>query len=200
MIMTGLTGERILQAKYGTVKRADAFYTNQMLHELNEQMMEFIRKQELVFVSTADEKGNCDASIRVGPPGFVRVIDSETLVYPEFRGNGVMASLGNILENPHIGLLFIDFFQTCIGLHVNGRAEIIENDQVREKLSLPDDILRSFDGEDAGLAERWVCIKVDEAYIHCSKHIPLLKKLDKEIHWGTDDEKMKGGDFFRIKA
>ena len=44
-----------------------------------------------------------------------------------------------------------------------------------------------------------VRIEVEEAYIHCSKHIPLLKSLDKEIHWGTDNEKFKGGDFFKTK-
>jgi len=40
---------------------------------------------------------------------------------------------------------------------------------------------------------------VEEAYIHCSKHIPLMQKRDKTIHWGTDDEKLKGGDFFNAK-
>ena len=47
--------------------------------------------------------------------------------------------------------------------------------------------------------ERWVEVEVEEAYIHCSKHIPLLKKLDKEVDWGTDDEVKKGGDFFEAK-
>jgi hypothetical protein len=47
--------------------------------------------------------------------------------------------------------------------------------------------------------ERWVIIKVDEAYIHCSKHIPKLKEMDKKNIWGTDDEKQKGGDFFKVK-
>ncbi|HIE80257.1 MAG TPA: pyridoxamine 5-phosphate oxidase, partial [Nitrospinaceae bacterium] len=41
--------------------------------------------------------------------------------------------------------------------------------------------------------------RVEEAYIHCSKHIPLMQKRDKKIHWGTDDEKLKGGDFFNAK-
>ena len=45
--------------------------------------------------------------------------------------------------------------------------------------------------------ERWIFITVEEAYIHCSKHVPLLKKLDKKIHWGTDKETYKGGDFFK---
>ena len=41
---------------------------------------------------------------------------------------------------------------------------------------------------------------MEEAYIHCAKHIPLFQKLDKEIHWGTDDMARKGGDFFQAKT
>jgi len=47
--------------------------------------------------------------------------------------------------------------------------------------------------------ERWVMVAVEEAYIHCSKHIPLLKKVEKAIHWGTDDPACKGGDYFQAK-
>jgi len=54
--------------------------------------------------------------------GFVHVLNEKILVYPEYRGNGVMASLGNIVENPHAGLLFVDFIRDKVGLHVNGAA------------------------------------------------------------------------------
>ena len=47
--------------------------------------------------------------------------------------------------------------------------------------------------------EAWVLIAVEEAYIHCSKHVPLLARLEKQIAWGTDDERLKGGNFFRVK-
>ncbi|MFX4303409.1 pyridoxamine 5'-phosphate oxidase family protein [Alicyclobacillus tolerans] len=181
--MFGSNGEKELQKRYKSESRAQAFYDNQMLEHLNPEMIRFIAKQQMMFVSTADSQGNCDASFRAGEPGFVKVLDAKTLAYPEYRGNGVYASIGNILENPHIGLLFIDFFQDCIGLHVNGTAFIEE-----EIADLNDP-----------KAERWVKIKVEEAYIHCSKHIPLLKKLDKEIHWGTDNAEYKGGDYFKAK-
>ncbi|MFM1652141.1 pyridoxamine 5'-phosphate oxidase family protein [Brevibacillus sp. B_LB10_24] len=198
--MKGSAGERALQQKYGTQRRAESFYDNQMIDYLNPEMKQFISEQELVFISTADRQGNCDTSIRTGNPGFVRVIDERTLIYPEFRGNGVMASLGNITENPHIGLLFVDFVKYGIGLHVNGGAAVIENDQLQQTLSLPDELMESIQRDESRFVERWVTIRVDEAYIHCSKHLPLMKKLDKEIHWGTDDETLKGGDFFKVKA
>ncbi len=182
--MYGSDGERRLQTRYGTQSRAYGFYNNQMLHKLNPLMADFIAKQQMMFISTADASGNCDSSFRAGEPGFVKVMNECTIVYPEYRGNGVYASLGNIIENPHVGLLFIDFFEDCIGLHVNGKAFIEEE----------------IDGFEDVRAERWVRIKVEEAYIHCSKHIPLFQRLDKEIHWGTDNVEYKGGDYFKAKV
>jgi predicted pyridoxine 5'-phosphate oxidase superfamily flavin-nucleotide-binding protein len=192
-------GERTLQSRYGTKRRADAFYTNQMIDHLNPDMAQFISDQEMVFISTADAKGNCDNSLRAGDPGFMRVLDAYTLLYPEYRGNGVMASLGNISENPHIGLMFIDFFTHHIGLHVNGSAAIIENEDL-PAIGLDADRIKQMHAEEHGRAERWVKISVDEAYIHCSKHIPHLVKKSDVTDWGTDDEKKKGGDFFNVKG
>ncbi|MCG1008533.1 pyridoxamine 5'-phosphate oxidase family protein [Salinicoccus sp. ID82-1] len=191
-------GERKLQSQFGTERRAAAFYRNQMLDHVNTDMADFISEQEMVFVATSDSGGNCDNTFRAGDPGFVRVLDAYTLLYPEYRGNGVMASLGNIRENPHIGLMFIDFYTHHIGLHVNGTAEIVENEAL-SSLGIDDDTLLRMHQEENGRAERWVVIRVDEAYIHCSKHIPHLVKKSETVDWGTDDEKKKGGDFFNVK-
>ena len=122
----GSEGERILQTKVGTANQASAFYEKQMLNHLNPYMREFISKQEMVFIATADSKGECDCSFRAGKRGFVRVLNKNTLICPEYRGNGVMASLGNILENQHVGMTFIDFFESTIGLHVNGKAKTVK--------------------------------------------------------------------------
>ena len=194
----GSEGERILQTKVGSKNKASAFYEKQMLDHLNPYMRDFILKQEMVFIATADSKGECDCSFRAGKRGFVRVVNEKTLVCPEYRGNGVMASMGNILENQHIGLTFIDFFENTIGLHVNGKAKILENEEL-----LADETLASVANdiqEEGVVPERWILITVEEAYIHCSKHIPRLKKLDKKIHWGTDKEAHKGGDFFKAET
>ena len=126
----GSKGERVLQKKVGTANKASAFYEKQMLDHLNSYMREFISKQEMVFTATADSRGECDCSFRTGKRGFVRILDEKTLACPEYRGNGVMASLGNILENQHIGMAFIDFFENTIGLHVNGKAKVIENEEL----------------------------------------------------------------------
>jgi len=196
----GSKGERILQTKVGTANKASIFYEKQMLDHLNPYMREFISKQEMVFIATADSKGECDCSFRAGKRGFVRVLNKNTLACPEYRGNGVMASLGNILENQHIGMTFIDFFENTIGLHVNGKAKIIENEELIVDKALAENLTNNIHKEEGENPERWILIMVEEAYIHCSKHIPLLKKLDKKIHWGTDKEVHKGGDFFKTEA
>src|SRR5512135_2044933 len=168
-------GERRLQQRYGTVSRARSFYTHQMLDHLNNCMQDFVARMEMVFIATADGSGAADCSFRAGPPGFVRVLDQRALVYPEYRGNGVMSSLGNISENGHIGLLFIDFCGDAIGLHVNGVATVVENAELAgDRLTV--DVLDGLLQEGGRRPERWVRVDVEEAYIHCSKNIPKLTK------------------------
>jgi predicted pyridoxine 5'-phosphate oxidase superfamily flavin-nucleotide-binding protein len=199
--MPGSRAEFELQERYCTRARAEAFYSKQMLCYLNPQMRSFIARQEMFFLATADLHGECDVSFRAGEAGFVHVLGERLLGYPEYRGNGVMASLANISENPHAGLLFIDFFEAKIGLHVNGTAQIFSNEEL---LDCPDfgATLRADIAETGGRQpERWVLITVEEAYIHCSKHIPRLAKAAAEVrHWGTDDVRAKGGDYFQAKS
>lgn len=197
MTIPGSDGEHFLQEKFKTRERALAFYDQQVLDHLNPVMVEFISRQSMVFIATADSKGECDCSIRTGVPGFVQVLDKGTLLYPEFRGNGVLASMGNIHENPHVGMVFVDFFKTTRGLHVNGKAEIKNNEEVRALFeSSGQEDLVSY-GEKGKTPERWVVVEVEEAYIHCSKNIPLLKFGDKTKK-GIDPNAIKDADFFKV--
>jgi len=197
--MPGSDGEHLLQKKIGTTRRASGFYNRQMLDFLNPAMCEFISRQEMVFIATSDSKGECDCSFRSGLPGFAQVLNEKTLIFPEYRGNGVYSSLGNILENPHIGMVFIDFTGDSIGLHVNGKARVIEIEQILMEDHWAELLKNTTPGLKGLMPERWVSVDVDEAYIHCSKHIPSFKNLNKKIHWGTDDAKHKGGDYFKSK-
>ncbi|WP_329578310.1 pyridoxamine 5'-phosphate oxidase family protein [Kitasatospora sp. NBC_01250] len=190
----GSTGEHLLQEAYGSTERADRFYREQVLDHLNPRMREFVARQEMAFVATSDAKGECDATFRAGPPGFLHVIDPHTLAYPEYRGNGVMASLGNISENGHVGLLLVDFVHDVIGLHINGRARVLTDAQLRPYVpGLP---LETIPGR---RAEHWVLVDIDEAYLHCAKHIPRFVPAPRTRSWGTDDTRRKGGDFFGAK-
>ncbi|MFE1101441.1 pyridoxamine 5'-phosphate oxidase family protein [Nocardiopsis alba] len=192
--LPGSEGEHHVQRVMGTAERAARFYRDQMLDHLNPAMKEFIAHQEMLFIATADGRGECDSSFRAGPPGFVHVIDDRTLAFPEYRGNGVFASAGNVTQNPHIGLMFLDFFHNRIGLHVNGRVKIMEDEALRPHVpSLP---LPQMPGQ---RAQMWMLVQVEEAYIHCRKHIPHLRKVGAEESWGTDDTLRKGGDFFEAK-
>ena len=189
----GSDGERVLQRRLRTSDRAERFYDEQVLDHLNERMREFVQRQEMFFLATSDSEGECDSSFRAGPPGFLQVIGERTLVYPEYRGNGVHASLGNIEENPHLGIMLIDFTRARIGLHINGSATIVEDDEMRAlHPHLPQDPVPG------RRAQLWVRVEVEEAYIHCAKHIPQLQRAPKRTarDWGTDDYKRKGGDFF----
>jgi uncharacterized protein len=169
--VTGSDGERRLQRRYGTQARAQRFYDSQLLDHLNAAMRDFIARQEMMFLATSDARGECDTSFRSGPPGFVRTLEANRLAWPEYRGNGVLASLGNVAENPHVGLLFVDFFEDGVGLHVNGTAMIVEDEIMRTAYDgLPRDPVYG------RRSERWVLVAVQEAYIHCSKFIPRLAK------------------------
>ena len=69
----------------------------------------FIEEQRMFFLATTDADGFPDCSYKGGDPGFVRVLDERTLVFPSYDGNGMFKSLGNIRANPAVGLLFISF-------------------------------------------------------------------------------------------
>ena len=193
--LPGSSGEHLLQCAYGTEKRARRFYDDQVLDHLNPQMKEFIARMEMAFVATSDARGDCDSSLRAGPPGFIEVLDDHHLAYPEYRGNGVLASLGNISENPHIGILMVDFVTDLIGLHVNGRARIVEDSDLR---AIHPDLPAEFDR--GRTPERWVVVQVVESYVHCRKHIPRMAPVLRQRSWGTDDVKRKGGDYFEAKG
>ncbi|MBL0029861.1 MAG: pyridoxamine 5'-phosphate oxidase family protein [Rhodanobacteraceae bacterium] len=91
----------------------------------------FIETRPMFFIATADARGHPDCSYKGGLPGFVRVLDERTLAFPDYDGNGMYRTLGNIGVNPHVGLLFPDF-QTPKRLRVNGTATVHADDPLRQ--------------------------------------------------------------------
>jgi len=198
-ITPGSDGEHNLQQQWGSRDRALNFYDKQVLDYLAPKMKEFIARQEFLFVATADSKGECDCTSKFGVPGFIHVLSDKYLIYPEFRGNGVFANSGNITENPHIGMLIIDFTRDTVGLHINGKARLVDNEELLQHFDkLPKTVINLINQEGKKRPERWMMVEVEEAYIQCSKHIPLMQKLDKKIDWGTDNIAAKGGDYFQL--
>jgi len=93
----------------------------------------FIESRPLFFLATADAEGRPDVSYNKGGlPGFVRVLDLRTLAFPSYDGNGMFKSLGNVLANPHVGLLFIDF-EKPNRLRVTGTAAVSDQDPLIEQ-------------------------------------------------------------------
>jgi uncharacterized protein len=194
----GSHGEHELQDRLGTTKRANAFYDNQVLDHLTPLMREFTERMTMAFIATADAHGECDSTFRAGPAGFIRVLDEKTVMWPEYKGNGVMASMGNIMENGYVGILMVDFFETAVGLHINGTATIVENSAVEafaplfDRLPFATGVASSDDVKKT--PERWIVVDIDEAYIHCSKHIPMLQPADEDAESGR-----RAGDVFKAK-
>ena len=198
-ILPGSDGEKVLQKSFKTTKDALAFYNKQVITHLSPLMQDFIQKQEMMFISTSDAKGECDASFRAGKEGFVMVLDEHHLLYPEYKGNGVMASMGNMHENPNIGLLFLDFFETKVGLHVNGKSSIILKENLESSLKeYPQAYTYITEHPDTFKIVSYVLVEVEEAYIHCSLHIPMLEKKAAASYELKFPKYSKGGDAFNV--
>ncbi len=117
---------RQMQDKFGTRKMADriAEFAPPMIIPENKAMIE---ATDMFFFATADAQGRPQVSYKGGDPGFVKVVDETTLAFPIFDGNGLFLSTGNVLANPNVGMLFIDFMNPH-RIRVNGTASIQDND------------------------------------------------------------------------
>ena len=89
----------------------------------------FIESLDMFFLATADDQGRPNCSYEGGEPGFVRVLDEHTVAFPNYDGNGMYLSTGNVLANPNVGMLFISF-ERGRRLRLNGLASIDEHNEL----------------------------------------------------------------------
>ena len=129
------------------------------LVRLDVHCRDLIARSPLVLVASSDAAGRCDVSPKGDPPGFVHVLDDETLALPDRPGNRRADTFINVLQNPHVGLLFIipGKLET---LRVNGRAQIVRDAALRERMQVA--------GKIPALA---LVVTVEQAFIHCGKCI-----------------------------
>jgi predicted pyridoxine 5'-phosphate oxidase superfamily flavin-nucleotide-binding protein len=125
-------GMRTLQDARQTRALADRLQQVTLRHEFTEDDRSFLQRCPMVFVATADADGHPDCSYKGGLPGFVRVLDDRSLAFPDYDGNGMYRTWGNVLVNPRIGLLFIDFEESR-RIRVNGSAQVREDDPLRSE-------------------------------------------------------------------
>ncbi len=123
-------GMRQLQDARDTRAIADRLVQVTVRSAFTDEDRAFIQGCAMFFVATADADGHPDCSYKGGLPGFVRVLDDRTLAFPDYDGNGMYRSWGNVLVNPHVGLLFLDF-EKQKRIRVNGTARISQDDPLR---------------------------------------------------------------------
>jgi uncharacterized protein len=153
----------------GNRRLQDAFESRRIADRLEEKLTRtaftaddkaFIESVIYFFVATADHNGRADCSFKGGAPGFVRVIAADELAFPDYDGNGMFKSLGNLQLNPHVGLLFIDLHERPRRLRVNGTATI----------SRDDPLLAHTIG-----AQLIVRVKARAIFPNCPRYIPKLQ-------------------------
>jgi PPOX class probable FMN-dependent enzyme len=124
---------------------------------LNDLTRQFIERSPFMLLATSSTDGTCDVSPRGDPAGFVHILDEKTLLVPERPGNKLADSLRNVLDNPHVGLLFLI---PGVGdtLRVNGRAALTTDATLLEPLAV-----------EAKTPKLGLLVEVDEVFTHCSK-------------------------------
>lgn len=155
---------------------------------LMEEARAYIARSPFLVLSSADRNGNLDASPKGDEPGFVLVEDDRTIVIPDRPGNKLAYGLTNVLENPHVGVLFM-IPGTTETLRINGSAELRNDPELLERLAAR--------GKPAVLAIR---VTVEECFFHCSKAF-LRSNLWKADTW-PEKQKISFGRMFaeRIAA
>jgi predicted pyridoxine 5'-phosphate oxidase superfamily flavin-nucleotide-binding protein len=121
-------GNRALQDEFGSRRLADRLVQELSRNRFSDGDKLFVESSPFFFLATADGEGRPDCSFKGGVPGFACVIAPDLLVFPDYDGNGMFKSLGNIAVNPHVGLLFIRIGEKPGRLRINGRAEISRDD------------------------------------------------------------------------
>jgi predicted pyridoxine 5'-phosphate oxidase superfamily flavin-nucleotide-binding protein len=119
-------GMRQLQDRFDTRRLADRLDERLGRSVFLDEDRAFIQSRTMFFLATADADGRPDCSYKGGPAGFVQVVGPDEIEFGSYDGNGQFRSLGNLLANPAVGLLFIDF-QSPRRLRVNGRATLLDD-------------------------------------------------------------------------
>ena len=122
-------GHRRLQDEFDTRRLADRIDERLVDDVIDAGDKAFIESLDMFFLATADDQGRPNCSYKGGEPGFVRVLDEHTVAFPNYDGNGMYLSTGNVLVNPNVGMLFISF-ERGRRLRLNGLASIDEHDEL----------------------------------------------------------------------
>jgi predicted pyridoxine 5'-phosphate oxidase superfamily flavin-nucleotide-binding protein len=155
-------GARAMQDRFDSRRIADRLEEVTVHTAFSADDRAMIERAAMFFLATADADGWPDCSYKGGVPGFVRVVDPRSLEFPSYDGNGMFRSLGNIVANPKVGLLFIDFDQRH-RMRVNGIASVLDDETS----------LAPFEG-----AQAVVRVEVDRIFPNCPRYIHRMELIE----------------------
>jgi uncharacterized protein len=127
------SGNRRLQDEFDSRRIADRLEEKLTRTAFSDSDKAFIEGASYFFIATADVEGRPDCSFKGGMPGFVRVTGPAELAFPDYDGNGMFKSLGNMMINPNVGLLFIAMHGKPARLRVNGTASVRRDDPLMDQ-------------------------------------------------------------------
>jgi predicted pyridoxine 5'-phosphate oxidase superfamily flavin-nucleotide-binding protein len=156
---------RALQEQFGTSKMANLLEEIDT-DEVEEQHKAFIESRDMFWLATVDAEGRPQCQYKGGAPGFVRVIDPKTVVFPSYDGNGRYHSMGNISATSNIGMLFLDF-ETPNRLRLQGEASV----------SADDPLLSDYQE-----AELIIRVNVTDVIINCPRYIHKMKRVEQSSY------------------
>jgi predicted pyridoxine 5'-phosphate oxidase superfamily flavin-nucleotide-binding protein len=159
-------GSRELQDRFDSRRIADRLEQVTVHREFTADDAAFVERCPMFFMATADADGWPDCSYKGGMPGFVRVVDPQTLAFPSYDGNGMFRTLGNVMVNPKVGLLFIDF-ERPNRMRVNGIASLHDDDE----------LLAAFEG-----AQLIVRVRVERIFPNCPRYIHRMQLLEHSVY------------------
>src|SRR5438445_6455902 len=159
-------GHRTLQNQFDSRRIADRLEEVTLHDVFSPHDHDMIDNAEMFFLATADAEGHPDVSYKGGLPGFIRVVGEDTLAFPHYDGNGMFKSLGNVLVNPHVALLFIDF-EHPNRMRVQGRATISDSDP----------LLPQFPG-----AQLIIRVKAERIFPNCPRYIHKMKLVEHSVY------------------
>jgi uncharacterized protein len=152
---------RSLQDRFDARRLADNVEARVVLTEIPPEHKAFIETRDMFFLSTVDHQGRPTVSYKGGDPGFVRVLDRKTVAFPCYDGNGMFYSMGNLLSNRQVGMLFINF-EKPHRLRLQGLAGVDDNDPLLQ---------------DYAEAQLIVRVAVTEIFRNCPRYVHRYKKL-----------------------
>jgi predicted pyridoxine 5'-phosphate oxidase superfamily flavin-nucleotide-binding protein len=159
-------GNRAFQDEFGSRRLSDRL-EERSRSQFTDDDKSFIESCIYLFIATADASGHPDCSFKGGAPGFVRITGPSELAFPDYDGNGMFKSLGNLAVNAHVGLLFIAMHGTPKRLRVNGSARIDRNDPLL--------------AETVG-AQLIVRVHASVIFPNCPRYIPSLTLAEPSIY------------------